>query len=143
MPGNAPKYAHCVFTDEICQELTACIDEALATSDTEKARARVERMAVQSEYAVELAHVFQLRQRATSGGNGAAAILREAIERGVALHRKVKASPNRYDGIMDESRLCTGIMQRTLDRLRLDLEETTAETGLVEPQPQRDDERLD
>lgn len=143
MPGNAPRYAHCVFTEEVCRQLTACIEEARAATDTEKVRARVERMAVQSEYAVELAHVFQLRQRATSGGASVAPLLREAIKRGVALHRKVKAAPDRYDGIMVESRLRTGIMQRTMDRLRRDLAGTTAETGREETQPQRDDERLD
>jgi len=99
-PGNAPRYATGVFNPKLLAELRDQLERARKLAQDERVKARIERIALSTEYADRLVGVFRLRDQAKAAkGQRSAALLAQALERALTLRKDVLTHREKYAGV--------------------------------------------
>jgi hypothetical protein len=99
-PGNAPAYATAVFTPQLLEQLRRHLEHAKGLARDEHVKARIERMALSTEYADRLVRVFRLRDEARAArGDRRVSLLRQALDRALTLRDDVLTHRDKYAGV--------------------------------------------
>lgn len=124
-PGNAPRYAHCVFTEPVVEQLQACVKEAQGLAKSDLVKRRVDKMAALTEYTARMARYFQLRQQAeTLRGAERRAAVDEALQTVQAALDDIRRNRDRYSGVTTGGMFAGGqLMGREIEKLRAMLAE--------------------
>jgi len=120
-PGNAPAYAHLVFTEELVEELGGYLKEALKLAEHEEVKARLEKIAVSYDYTKRLSRYFRMKAQsvAEEDREQKRRILKEAVDLLEDIYTEVSGHRERYEGVVSRNVVKPSVyMGKELSRMK-------------------------
>ena len=120
-PGNAPRHAHLVFTEELVEEAGRHLKEALDLARHEEVNARLEKIAISYDYTKRLSRYFRMKAQSAEEEDreGKRRILREAVDLLEEIYAEVSGDRARYDGVVSRNVVSPSVyMGKELSRMK-------------------------